>query len=250
MGDSWIHSTAQKKEHRSARRIPRKSSENRRLFPGAICYRATGVRPLPFNISWRSENRVSKSKIESPAHPFHRIEFGPRNFFSKTCKFSIIFCWGDHFQKACRSRKKESKQSEITCKQSEPARTISEIQKKREFVRALCYAQCPKNALKRFYTAKGLLVLEKKLGVVKHRTKEVSNHFAVIWHVNLKLFRTMGRTNVQVAECTTESNMMFCQPNFFVVVTIHNFPLGTGRWWVGTRKSPGTNLLVFRSTPR
>jgi len=75
----------------------------------------------------------------------HRIEFGPSKFFSKTFKFSIIFhsTWqifgGGHFRKACRSRKKESKPSEITCKQSEPARTISKIEKRREFVRALCY---------------------------------------------------------------------------------------------------------------
>jgi len=61
------------------------------------------------------------------------------------------------------SRKTESKQSEITCKQSEPARTISEIQKRREFVRAWCYEQCPKNSFKRFYIVKGLVVLEKKL---------------------------------------------------------------------------------------
>jgi len=94
-------------------------------------------------------------------YPLHRIEFGPSKFFSKTCKFSIIFYStlqfyrGGHFRKACRSRKKESKQSEITCKQSEPARTISKIQKREEFVRALCYEQCPKNSFKRLYIVKG-----------------------------------------------------------------------------------------------
>jgi len=64
------------------------------------------------------------------SNPLHRIEFGPPKFFSKTFRFAIIFYstlpifGGGHFRKACRSRKKESKQSEITCKQSEPARTI------------------------------------------------------------------------------------------------------------------------------
>jgi len=71
----------------SERRIPRKSSENQRLFTRAnlVVRPATGVsvastrftyiysthiyllRTLPFNNSWKSENRVSKSKIEFPA---------------------------------------------------------------------------------------------------------------------------------------------------------------------------------------
>jgi len=77
-------------------------------------------------------------------YPLIRIEFSPPKFFSKTFRFSMIFCstlqifGGGHFRKACRFRKKESKQSEITCKQSEPTRTISKIEKRREFVRALC----------------------------------------------------------------------------------------------------------------
>ena len=57
--------------------------------------------------------------------------------------------------KACRSRKKESKQSEITQKQSEPVRSISKIEKRREFVRALWYEHCPKNSFKRLYTLLG-----------------------------------------------------------------------------------------------
>jgi len=81
--------------------------------------------------------------------PLHRIEFFPSKFFSKTFKFSIIFYsalqifGGAHFRKACRSRKNGSKPSEVTCKQSEPARTIFKIEKRREFVRVLCYGQCP-----------------------------------------------------------------------------------------------------------
>jgi hypothetical protein len=109
------------------------------------------------------------------SNPLHRIEFGPPKFFSKTCTFSIIFystlqfSGGVHFQKACRSesRKDESKQSEITCKQSEPARSISKIQKKREFVRVLCYEQCPKNSFKRLYIVEGLLVLVEKASFSK-----------------------------------------------------------------------------------
>jgi len=106
-------------------------------------------------------------------YPLHRIEFGPPKFFSKTCKFSIIFystlqfVGGGHFRKACRSRKKESKQSEITFKLSEPARTISKIQKRRDFVRALCCKQCPKNSFKRLYIVKGLLVLVEKASFSK-----------------------------------------------------------------------------------
>ena len=90
------------------------------------------------------------------ANNLHRIEFGPPKFFSKTFKFSIIFysslqiSGGGHFRKACRSRKKESKPSEITCKHSEPARPISKIEKRKEFVRALWYEPCPKNSFKIF----------------------------------------------------------------------------------------------------
>jgi len=53
-------------------------------------------------------------------YPLHRYEFGPPKFFSKTFKFAMIFysTWqilgGGQWRKACRSRKKESKQSEIT----------------------------------------------------------------------------------------------------------------------------------------
>jgi len=109
------------------------------------------------------------------SNPLHRIEFGPPKFFSKTCTFSIIFystlqfSGGGHFQKACRSesRKNESKQSEITCKQSEPARSISKIQKKRKFVRVLYYEQCPKNSFKRLYIVEGLLVLVEKASFSK-----------------------------------------------------------------------------------
>ena len=84
-------------------------------------------------------------------------------YFTQLCNFS----GGGHFQKACRSRKKESKQSEITCKQSEPVRTISKIEKRREFVRALCYQQCPDNSFKRLYIVKRLLVLVEKTSVSK-----------------------------------------------------------------------------------
>ena len=90
----------------------------------------------------------------------------PSEFFSKTFKFSMIFysTWQSsgegQWRKAYRSRKKESKQSETTWKQSEPVRSISNIEKRREFVLALWYEQCPKIFFKRLYTLnKGLLVL-------------------------------------------------------------------------------------------
>jgi len=107
--------------------------------------------------------------------PLHRIEFGPPKFFFKTFKFSIIFystfqklsSGGGHFRKACRFRKKESRPSEITCKQSKPDRTISKIQKRREFVQELCNEQCPKNSFKRLYIVKGLLLLVEKASFSK-----------------------------------------------------------------------------------
>jgi len=106
-------------------------------------------------------------------YPLHRYEFAPPKFFFKTFKFSMIFCstWqisgGGQFRKACRPGKKESKQSEITWKQSEPLRSISKIEKRREFVRALWYEQCTKNSFKRLYTVKGLLVLFEKASFSK-----------------------------------------------------------------------------------
>jgi len=91
-----------------------------------------------------SFQKCSRKHLQSSTatHPLHRIEFGPPKFFSK-------LSGGANFRKACRSRKKESKPSEITCKQLEPARTIFKIEKRREFVQALCNEQCPKNSFKR-----------------------------------------------------------------------------------------------------
>jgi len=107
----------------------------------------------PKNCTTSKEETKKKISESSPSLP-HWI--GSPKFFSKTCKFSIIlystlrFSGGGHFRKACRSRKKESKHSEITCKQSEPVRTISKIQKRREFVRALCYELCPRWSVSNF----------------------------------------------------------------------------------------------------
>jgi len=69
-------------------------------------------------------------KMGGVTYPLHRYEFGQPKFFSKTFIFSIIFystchiSGGGQFQKVCRSRKKESKQSGITWKQSEPVRSL------------------------------------------------------------------------------------------------------------------------------
>jgi len=49
----------------------------------------------------------------------------------------------------------------------EPARTIIKIEKRREFVRALCNEQCPKNSFKRLYIFKGLLDLVEKVSFSK-----------------------------------------------------------------------------------
>jgi len=97
-------------------------------------------------LSWHVNLREKFKNIRSMFNPLSRYEFGPPTFFSKTLKFSILFysSWqilgGDQFRKASRSRKKKSKQSEITWKQLEPVRSISNIEKRREFVRALCDA--------------------------------------------------------------------------------------------------------------
>jgi len=139
-----------------------------------------------------------KTKHQNNSNPFHRIEFGPPKFFSKTFRFSIIFysIWenfgGGHFRKVCRSRKKESKQSEITCKQSEPARTISEIEKRRESVRALCYQQCPKNSFKRLYIVKELLFLVEKA----HLQKNIGRNFNAVERVRL-IHWNSRKVNVQ-----------------------------------------------------
>jgi len=106
-------------------------------------------------------------------HPLHRIEFGPSKFFPKLANFPSYltqpcnFSGGATFEKHADPEKKESKQSEITCKQAEPIITISKIQKRREFVRAFCYEQCPKNSFKRLYIVKGLLVLVEKTSFSK-----------------------------------------------------------------------------------
>jgi len=137
------------------------------------------VNLIPLRIRVRSRN------TQPHLDPLHRIEFGPPKFFSKTFRFSMIFystlqfSGGGHFRKACRSRKKEKKQSEITCKQSEPVRTISKIEKRREFVRAVCYQQCSKNSFKRLYIVKELLFLSKKL----HFQKNFGQNFNAVERV-------------------------------------------------------------------
>ena len=110
-------------------------------------------------------------------HPLHRYEFGQPKFFSKTCKFSVIYysTWqisgGGQWRKAYRSRRKESKQSQITWKQSEPFRSISQIEKTSEFVRG------PKNSFKWLYTLKGLLVFCRKSFILKRISVGISQRW-------------------------------------------------------------------------
>jgi len=119
---------------------------------------------LSFFLSW-----VANTQLNHWTNPLHCYEFGLPKFFSKTFKFSIIFysTWQGQCRKACRSREKVSKQSEITWKQSEPVKSISKIERRKEFVRALWYEQCPKNSFKRLYILKGLLVLVGKASFSK-----------------------------------------------------------------------------------
>jgi len=127
---------------------------------------------------WNICPEFYKEFATNSSYPLHRYEFCEPKFFSKTCKFSIILypTWqisgGGRWRKACRSREKKSKQSEVTWKQSEPVRSISKIEKRREFVRALWYEQCPKNSFKRLYNLKGLLVLVGKASFSKEFRSE------------------------------------------------------------------------------
>jgi len=135
--------------------------------------------------------------LYSRSDPFYRYGFGLPKFFSKTFKFCIISysTWqisrGGQCRKACRSREKESKQSEITCKQSEPVKSISKIEKRKEFVRALWYEQCPKNSLKRLYNVKGLLVLVEKASFSKEFRLECHSG----WEGHQTLWRPNHRRN-------------------------------------------------------
>ena len=104
-----------------------------------------------------------------------------RNSFPKLSNFPQYFtqvgkfrgeaqCW-----KACRSREKESKQSEIRWKQSELVRSISKIEKRWEFVRALWNEQCPKNSFKRLCSVKGLVLVEKASFSTEFRSESHSS---------------------------------------------------------------------------
>jgi len=133
-----------------------------------VCRISSDFSSFGKNIWSRILSKISGHPILSTA-----LNLVHRHLFPKLANFPLYFTQlcnfpgGGHFRKACRSRKIESKQSEITCKQSKPARTISKIQKRREFGWALCYEQCPKNSFKRFYIVKGLLVLVEKASFSK-----------------------------------------------------------------------------------
>jgi len=67
-----------------------------------------------------NQSKAQAKDLQKLHNPLHHYEFRLPKFFSKTSKFSIIFysTWqisgGGECRQACRSRKKESKQSEIT----------------------------------------------------------------------------------------------------------------------------------------
>jgi len=163
------------------------------------------------------ERFKSTSVVQVP-YPLHRFEFGPPKFFSKSFRFSIIFyssyqiSGGGQWRKACRSREKETIQSEITWKQSEPVRNISKIEKRRECVRALWYEQCPKISFKRLYTFKGLLVLVEKASFSKkirsefHSGREgLLHHEGTIPHKRSKILNIvhrLGTKSIEVKICS------------------------------------------------
>jgi len=113
------------------------------------------------NIGWRGWVTLSTALNLVHQNSFPKLANFP-SYFTKLYNFP-----GGPLSKACRSQEKETKQSDITCKQLEPGRTISKIQKRKEFVRALCYIQCPKNSFKRLYIVKGLLGLVDKTWFLK-----------------------------------------------------------------------------------
>ena len=91
---------------------------------------------------------------------------------------------GRPLSKSMQIPEKESKPSEIACKQSEPVRTVCKIEKRREFVRALCNEQCPKNSFKRLYTVKGLLVLVEKASIpTEFQLKFRSSNLCQVTHL-------------------------------------------------------------------
>jgi len=99
---------------------------------------------LPFHLKKRIIEKTFSWNSSWNCYPLHCVKFIPPKFFSKTFSvfnnFSTLqISGGGRFRKTCRSRKKELNPTEITCKQSEPARTVSKIEKRKEFVLALCY---------------------------------------------------------------------------------------------------------------
>ena len=121
------------------------------------------------NIAFSPQHRIwSTEMLFQNFHIFHNILL---NF----AKFR-----GGHFRKECRSRKKESKPSEIKYKKSAPARTILKIKKRWEFVWSSCSEQCPNNSFKRLYIVKGLLVLEGKASFSKEFRCEFQNVNAAV----------------------------------------------------------------------
>jgi len=148
---------------------PQTAKKLSKIFNSRIdCTRIVFQTPIPKFFSptsfyQRCQVPDNQTTLPSPPHWIwsNEIIFENLQIFNHIYS-TLLFSGGGHCWKACKSRKKESKQSEITCKQSEPARIIFKIQKRREFVRALWYEQCPKNSFKRLYMVKGLLVLVKK----------------------------------------------------------------------------------------
>ena len=135
-----------------------------------VCFEQT---PYPRKVTfWQSvpalENQFKYRSVtvSTALNLVHRNSF-PKlanftSYFTQLCNFR-----GRPLSKSMQIPEKKSKQSEITCKQSKPARTISKIQKRREFVRAFCCEQCPKNSFKRLYIVEGLLVLVGKTSFSK-----------------------------------------------------------------------------------
>ena len=128
---------------------------------------------LSFFLSW-----VANTQLNHWTNPLHCYEFGLPKFFSKTFKFSIIFysTWQGQCRKACRSREKVSKQSEITWKQSEPVKSSSKIERRKEFVRALWYEQCRRILSKGSTFSRGCWFWSEKL----HFQKNFGRNFILV----------------------------------------------------------------------
>jgi len=157
------------------------------------------------------------------SNPLHRYEFGPPKFFFKSFKFPIIFysTWqisgGGQCRKACRSRKKESKQLEITWKQS----NVFEVflrSKKEENV----YGHCDMNNAQRILSKgstllRGCWFWSKKLHFQKNFGRNFIAVEGVTYHLDIHILR-FGSTRLNSGKGLSENLTLISPVTVFSVM--------------------------------